>query len=119
MAYFSYVSLRDAAQEGALYGSINPADQTGIVYRVQQTSSSPVDLSTFAKCSESVTANCVNVSYTTSNNCEGTTNGIANGITVTVSYTYPIFLPFLGAIIGSDTIPLTASVTDTILQPVC
>ena len=25
-AYFTYISLRDAAQEGAIYGSINPLD---------------------------------------------------------------------------------------------
>ena len=26
MMYFQYIQLRDAAQEGALYGSLNPAD---------------------------------------------------------------------------------------------
>ncbi|MGZ9165968.1 MAG: TadE/TadG family type IV pilus assembly protein, partial [Anaerolineales bacterium] len=35
MAFFQFVQLRDAAQEGALYGSINPTDNPGIIARVQ------------------------------------------------------------------------------------
>jgi Flp pilus assembly protein TadG len=30
LALFQYVTIRDAAQEGALYGSINPTDEDGI-----------------------------------------------------------------------------------------
>ena len=46
-AYFSYISIRDAAQEGAAYASIAPADTTGILGRVRDTSSNPIDLSSF------------------------------------------------------------------------
>ena len=33
IALFAYVSMRDAAQEGAVYGSIEPDDADGIVTR--------------------------------------------------------------------------------------
>jgi len=45
-----------------------------------------------------------------------------NGSSVTVSVSYPNFqlvTPFLGAVIGSQTIPIRASITDTILVPPC
>ena len=51
--------------------------------------------------------------------CEGTTAGSPHAIRVSIGYDYPIFMPFLGAILGSQTIHLTASVTDTILEPRC
>src|SRR5512140_1986705 len=52
MALFSYVALRDAAQEGALYGSFNPnsdstyqtPNTTGITQRVRAASTSPINL---------------------------------------------------------------------------
>ena len=40
-------------------------------------------------------------------------------ITVTVRYNYRLSMPFIGSILGSTTIPITASVTDTILNPKC
>ena len=105
IAYFSFSAMRDAAQEGALYGSINPTDQTEIVNRVRSSSSNPVNLA-----DESL----VNVTVTLPGTaCEG------NEITVNVIYDYPISMPFIGAIIGSQQITLNASVTDTILTPAC
>jgi Flp pilus assembly protein TadG len=105
IAYFSFTAMQDAAQEGALYGSINPTDTVGIVSRVRNASTNPVDLSD---------TNLVNVAVTFPGSaCEG------GSVVVDVSYDYPISMPFIGAIIGSQQIPLTASVTDTILQPTC
>jgi len=105
IAYFSFSAMQDAAQEGALYGSINPTDTTGIVTRVRGASTNPIDLSD---------TTLVNVSVTlTGSACEG------NAITVSVTYDYPISMPFIGAVIDSQQIPLNASVTDTILQPAC
>ncbi len=114
MAFFSYTAMRDAAQEGALYGSFNPRDIQGIIYRVQRSSTSPVDFSDSSKVT-------INVSPTNgiSAECQGTTGGTVNGVQVTVHYDYPLVMPFLGAFIGSQTIPLTATVTDTILSPQC
>lgn len=107
MAYFSFAAMQDAAQEGALYGSINPTDEAGIITRVRNASSNPVDLSDVSL---------VDVNVTTDPDvdpCEG------DEVTVSVVYDYPLAMPFIGTFIGSQTITLTASVTDTILQPVC
>ena len=102
LAFFQFVQLRDAAQEGALYGSMNPSDTAGITARVQGASSSPVDLTTITP-----------VITIIGSACEG------NGIKVTVSYNHQIFMPFIPQFIGSSTIPLNATVTDTILSPLC
>lgn len=111
MAFFSFTALRDAAQEGALYGSINPTNYTGIEQRVRSASNRPVDLTDTSK---------VNVSITIIGEaCQGTTNGNTNAVQVMVAYNYPIVMPFLGIIIGGQTIPLRATITDTILSPVC
>lgn len=105
IAYFSFSAMQDAAQEGALFGSINPEDEDGIITRVRTASSNPVDLS-----DESL----VDVQVTLPGAaCEG------NEIKVNVIYDYPISMPFVGSFIGTQKITLNASVTDTILQPVC
>ncbi|HSM70899.1 MAG TPA: TadE/TadG family type IV pilus assembly protein [Anaerolineales bacterium] len=104
MAFFQFVQLRDAAQEGALYGSINPADNTGIEARVRNSSNSPVNLTDTSAVSVTITLS--------GPACEG------NAITVRVSFNHQVFMPFMSQIIGS-TVPLNATVTDTILSPVC
>jgi hypothetical protein len=98
IAFFQYVQLRDAAQEGALYGSMNPTDTAGIIARVQAASSSPIDLTTITPTIDAPHA------------CEG------NPITVTLSYDHEVFMPFMSQIIG-PTVTLDATVTDTILSP--
>jgi hypothetical protein len=98
-AFFSYVAIRDAAQEGALYGSIFPTG--AIESRVRSTSSTPVDLSNVSK---------VTVNVSAIPPCSG------GEVIVTVKYTYTLIMPLISAIIG-PTITLTASAKDTILQP--
>jgi Flp pilus assembly protein TadG len=100
--FFQFVQLRDAAQEGALYGSMNPSDTTGITARVQAASSSPLDLTTITPV----------ITYSGAQ-CEG------NGITVTLTYDHHLFMPFMPQLLGNDHITLSANVTDTILTPVC
>jgi|RhiMetdeSRZDD1v2_1073273.scaffolds.fasta_scaffold589563_3 Flp pilus assembly protein TadG len=105
LAFFQYVQLRDAAQEGALYGSMNPSDSSNIELRVRNASTSPIDLTDTS--AVTVTRTIIGAE------CEG------NGIQVTVSYNHRIFMPFIPQFIGSSIIPLNATVTDTILSPVC
>ena len=107
LAFFQFVQLRDAAQEGALYGAINgsPAVTAPIEARVRNASTSPINLLDTSK---------VTVTQTIIGSpCEG------NGIEVRVSFNHQIFMPFIPQLIGSSTIPLTATVTDTILRPLC
>ena len=121
--FFQFVQLRDAAQEGALYGSMNPyidgnsngafdageaVNQAGIELRVRNASGSPIDLTDTTKVTVSA------VSSDGSNMfCEG------HGLQVTVSYTHNIFMPFIPQLIGRNQIPLSATVVDTILSPIC
>lgn len=103
-ALFTFMSLRDAAQEGVLFGSLNPTNTSAIEQRVLQTSDLTRDL-----------GDDLTISTTLSGNpCTG------NGITVHVLYdSFPISMPFLGAVLGSQSVPISASVTGTILVPPC
>ena len=119
-AFFSFVALRDAAQDGATYAALEPIidanenytydvgevlNTNAIESRVRNASSSPVDLNDTANVT-------VNISFG-GQPCKG------NAVTVSVTYNYPISMPFLGSILGTNTIPITASVTNTILSPAC
>ncbi len=130
MALFSYVSIRDAAQEGALYGSFNPCvlevdgtchrnstlNRTAIVARIRASSTSPIDFSNTSVIPDSY----ISTTLTTGQPCEGSdTSGNPNALQVSIGYDYPIFMPFVGAILGSQTIHLAGTVTDTILEPRC
>lgn len=121
IAFFQFVQLRDAAQEGALYGSMNPSDCTNIANRIKGASNSPVNLN-----GSDVTITTTIVHDLTGNeypcgsagaapfDCEG------NGIKVEVTYRHKIFMPLLAGILGKTSdpyLPLKATVTDTILSP--
>jgi Flp pilus assembly protein TadG len=119
IAIFSYSMLRDAAQEGAFYGSFNPSNIEEIENRARNISprtddevfSSPVQLRNKDLIKVNVRA--------LGNFCQGAQNGVANSIQVNVSYRYPILMPFVGRLIGSRTIPLKGTATNVILQPQC
>jgi Flp pilus assembly protein TadG len=119
LAFFQFVQLRDAAQEGALYGSMNPANGSNIETRVRGSSSSPIDLADTSKVDVSVYIDGTLIwsngvsQATPSNACEG------HGVMVRASYDHPIFMPFIPQLIGRNTLPLNATVTDTILTPLC
>ena len=99
-AYFTFLALQDAAGEGAYYGSIHPtwqtsgdnADPNNIEYRVKNSAPSGglVDWSSAA----------------VSVNLPDDTPGQL--ITVTVTTNYTIVTPFVGAIAGTQTLPLSA-----------
>ncbi|HEX6034834.1 MAG TPA: hypothetical protein VFY83_10385, partial [Anaerolineales bacterium] len=123
-----YVQLRDAAQEGALYGSMNPlkTQWADIETRARAASDSPVDLTDSTKVNVSIYVTdkgtgtktlvwkdgAAQVS-TSSVTCEG------HGIEVLVHYDHKIFMPFMPQILQNNSIPLNATVTDTILSPIC
>jgi Flp pilus assembly protein TadG len=112
MAFFQFVQLRDAVQEGALYGSMDPANSTAIIARVRGSSNSPINLTALTPDIKIILPD-GSVSTNAADACEG------NGIKVELTYNHPIIMPFLPQILGGNTIPLKASVTDTILSPVC
>lgn len=119
MAIFTNSILRDAAQEGAFYGSFNPANKKEIENRARNIQtrggdgvfSSPVNLRDDSGVKVTV--------KTDGGACQGITNGISNTIQVKVTYEYPFIMPFIGLIAGSESITLTGSASNVILQPPC
>jgi len=115
-AFFAYIIVRDAAQEGAIYGAITSKnDITDFKNRVSKRvisaftdpsspSTPPVDLNDLNVTTEIIGSPCV---------------GTGNSIRVTVDYKLPVTMPFLGAIIGSQEINMSTSVEDTIIAPMC
>ncbi|MBE9523772.1 MAG: pilus assembly protein [Chloroflexi bacterium] len=119
-AFFAYMAMRDAAQEGAAYGAIAGGDLleaiscADIDARVRNTSSTPVDLqSSDIQVDILLGVNSCSVA-TLANACLG------DEIKITVSNNvFPITMPFLGTLIGSQTVAISASVIDTVLMPGC
>ena len=120
MAIFSYSMLRDAAQEGAFYGSFNPANVEEIENRVRNISPRADDAAVFSSPVELRDKDLVKVNVLAlGGSCQGAKDGVANSIQVNVTYRYPFLMPFIGRLVGSKTIPLTGSATNVILQPQC
>jgi len=125
IAFFDFIAIRDAAEEGAMYGSINPplntASLQAIIDRVKNSSNNPIDLKNDPL---------VNVNVCTckpsSVDCTINSNWVCNGVSaicpgyimkVTVNYDVPILMPIAGII--TNAIHLTTSATSTILKPAC
>jgi hypothetical protein len=105
-AFFTYMALHDAAQEGAIYGSLNPEDTGGIIHRVRQTSQHPVNL---------MDASIIDVLPVTQDGvCEGKV------IEVTVIYRdFPLTMPFMSTLIGKQSFDMSATVKDMIVRSSC
>ena len=102
-AFFTWLALRDAAQEGASYGSIYPSRVDLIRERVwdnlEQVVNDP---------RANVVVNIGYVDYP----CLG------NTILVSADYPdFPLTMPFLGTLLGSQTINIHSTVNDSILKP--
>ena len=115
--FFQFVQLRDAAQEGALYGSMGPTGD--IESRVRSASSSPIDLTNadpsdplYVEITVTATDKTTNNTKSLADACEG------DGLTVVVTFNHKVFMPFMSTFIG-PTRELKATVTDTILSPAC
>jgi Flp pilus assembly protein TadG len=101
-AFFTYITLRDAVQEGAAFGAYQPEDENAIIQRAMQTSNSPVNLS----------AGAVQFDVDVSAACAG------GEVTVTATYyDFPVTMPFLGTLIGRQAFDISASSTDDVLTP--
>jgi Flp pilus assembly protein TadG len=107
-AFFTYMALRDAAQEGALYGSTTPTSTSDIETRVWNSSTLLQNLADDPNADTNVAVTLIGSA------CTG------NGIQVRVSYeNFPITMPLLGTLIGRQTVPISSTIVDTILSPAC
>jgi len=116
IAFFQFIQLRDAAQEGALYASLNPTDTANIETRVRNASNAPIDLQV------TTGERAVTVTITPIDSDGAPDTCVGDGIQVNVAFTHQVFMPFVSPIFramsgdGTNTIHLNGSVTDTILR---
>jgi Flp pilus assembly protein TadG len=102
-AFFTYITLRDAVQEGAAFGAYEPADEAAITLRARQTSNTPINLTADSN---------VNFNVSVSQACAG------GEVTVTATYRdFPITMPFIGALVGRQSFDISASTTDDVITP--
>lgn len=126
-AFFTYIALRDSAQEGAVYASYynstgDPDDTwCKIVDRVRYTSDSPFDFTdttVSVKIGGNATQSFPNGAIPGSP-CPalGIEPGAGDEIIVSVTYdNFPITMPFLGSLVGGQTVAISASIKDTVLS---
>lgn len=132
-AFFTYISLRDAAQEGALYGSfafsetapggsgslISPASACSrIITRVIQNSESPVNLASEARVSVQIEQHGIPGTWVACSPSISIQPCVDDHVRVAVTYEdFTLSTPFLGSVIGSQTVDISATVEDSILAP--
>lgn len=115
-AFLSYIIVRDAAQEGAVYGAIAEKTDLNVFKekvkdRVKTSFINPSD-------PNKAPLNVDEVQVQTSiigSPCAGA----GNSVRVTVNYVVDISTPFLGTFLGTQEIPMRTSIEDTILSPLC
>lgn len=112
LMYMVHLTLRDASQEGAAYASVDPTNTPEIQRRVRDALAGTVD-----PASVMVTVTETNPGMFCAAIDPVTLD--SNGIRVEASYNLQIIVPFLGALVGGETLPLRAAADDTILSPPC
>ena len=131
--FFAMIALRDASQEGVVYGSGNPDDVPGIETRVQLATEGPIDMT-------KITADKINVTWILSGvTCaEGQTspatcvtkcadfyvdaadgNTKANYVAVDVEYDFPFAMPIIQALFPGGTLTLHVKDSNAIIAPQC
>ncbi len=108
-----FIDLRDAVQEGTLYGSMYPTYCDQIAGRTQNmlegsvVSPGPAQITVIIDGVECHAATAVHA-------CAG------KQITVTAAQpAFPLTMPFLGSILGRQSLALSATVNSAILRPAC
>lgn len=114
LAFFQYVQLSDASQEGALYGSACDCEVIEIISRAVESSRTPIDLAENTRVSVEVTA-----TDKFGNPKDPELICEEDALTVRLTYAHHIFMPFLPKLLGANDIILNASTTDTVLYPIC
>jgi len=115
-AFFTWLAMRDAAQEGASYASVYPSSNL----TCSPASTQQICMRVWANLRQVVNDPdaIVNVTATfDGDHCSG--GGNPGVITVLVDYTnFKLTMPFLGIFIG-NTIPIRATINDTVIAPLC
>jgi hypothetical protein len=108
---FYYQTMRDAAQEGASYGSAFPTACQEITNRTLKSLPSDINQSNVKVYIKNVL--CTSPTAVENIACSG------NDIKIVITKPdFPIIMPVVGFFVGQS-IRLEATITDTILRPVC
>ena len=116
-AFYTMVALRDAAQEAAAFGSMCPNDFSLIEERLRESATAPLSI-------EDIDNGDLEICIIDPDappplfSCVGRGAAIerGNSVRVTVRIQHDILTPFVGSFIGTQTYPLTVTVSNTILR---
>jgi Flp pilus assembly protein TadG len=115
-AYYTMTTLRDTVQEAAAYGAICPlasdnttANTVLIRERFRLSVTAPIDMN-------DIDPNDVVITFTNAAGNTVTKPVMGGGVRVEATIHHQIMTPFLGAIIGTQTYPLTVNVTNTVMR---
>jgi len=133
-AFFTYIALRDAAQEGALYGSfafsepdplvpanglIDPGEACERIFtRVRQNSDTPVNLAIDADIQVQIAQSTNPTIWVACSSAIAIQPCAYDRIRVSVMVEdFTIATPFLGSLVGQQSVDITAFVEDSLLAP--
>jgi hypothetical protein len=124
-AFFAFIAMRDAAQEGASYGSLYPTlagscttfDRDSTMFnsacihqRIRSATNTPINFNTAIANGDII----LTITLVGGQACAG------NAIQVDLDYpNFPMIMPLFPVIMGRSSIPLHATVTDEIIRPPC
>ncbi len=108
-AFYTMTALRDTAQEAASYGIMCP-DEERIIQRLRLSTTAPLSI-------EDIDEGDITVESIPVGSNDAWKKGSIVKISVSINHT--ILVPFLGAVIGRTTYPLSVDVSDTIMVDKC
>lgn len=122
-AFYTMVALRDVAQEAAAFGAMCPDEPALIEERLRQSASAPIRMEDLEGGNVEI---CI-VDSTPADHpalfeCDAADNEDperGNSVRIAVRIQHQILVPFVGGFIGTQTYPLTATSTNTILVEEC
>ncbi len=112
-AFYTLISMRDAAQEAAVYGAMCPGEDALVKDRLRESATSPLDLKVINPDSD------IDVEWlkvNPDNTVEPAAPVKGNSVRVTFRYQHQIVVPFAATFIGTDRYTLSVNVSDTILR---
>jgi Flp pilus assembly protein TadG len=115
-AFYTLISLRDAAQEAAVYASMCPNHPALIIDRLQKSASAPLDISDIP--SDHIAVCVIDPDNPPTSCAAAPTLLPALGLSVRVEVwvDHEIRTPFVASFIGTTTYPLRVDVSDAILR---
>jgi Flp pilus assembly protein TadG len=112
--FFALIAVRDAAQEGAVYAAITPVkSEVDIRTWVRNSGNEPYDMNSLADSDIEI------ITFNTSGNVAIADACSGDYVTVSITFRHRFIMPLTTGIAGSEPLPITSSITNTILQPLC